>query len=337
MSIVRYSKPSIAVIKNKTSFFEENARHLEYVRRVNKLYMEQPLRTVCKTCSAPLGEAQITVQGVPYTVCDKCGHLNGLHEDTTEFAETVYSADQGSAYSVNYKNNFNDRVQDIYAPKAEFLKDVLEKESITEFQVTDIGCGAGHFVAACEQMGIKCDGYDTNQVLIDLGSSMLVDNTVSVSDFADINELIASVSTPVLTLIGVLEHLMQPLEALKAFRKSAATYLYLQVPLFSLSVILESAHEDIFPRQLNAGHTHLYTESSLNYLKKRFNLETVGEWWFGTDMVDLFRHMTNLAKVDSAANINIVNKFLGDHIDNLQAVLDSKKLCSGVNMVLKKA
>jgi hypothetical protein len=39
MAVVRFSKPSVAVIKNKTSFFNENDKHLSYVREVNKRFL----------------------------------------------------------------------------------------------------------------------------------------------------------------------------------------------------------------------------------------------------------------------------------------------------------
>ena len=337
MPLVKFSKASSAVIKNKRSFFEENEKHLRYVRAVNRLYVKQPPRTTCKTCSAKLlPRDDILVQGVGYVICDICGHFNGRHEDTAEFAHEVYAADSGENYAVNYKKNFTSRVSDIYIPKAEFLRSVLKEQGLDVFNVTDVGCGGGHFVAACEALGIFCTGYDTNQELIELGSSMLNSNKVVASDLEDVNLLIASVRTEVLSLIGVLEHLMEPRRALESFVKSDASYLYLQVPLFSLSVLLESAHPNVFPRQLNAGHTHLYTESSLNHLKSEFGLESVGEWWFGTDMVDLFRHLSVLSKVSGGNKDQVLSTMMGNHIDALQSVLDEKKLCSGVNLLLKK-
>ena len=337
MAIVRFTKPSNAVIKNKRSFFEENDKHLAYVRSINALYLSQPARTLCKTCGGMLPlTGDVSVHGVNYVICEQCGHFNGRHEDTSEFAHKVYAADSGENYSVNYKKNFNARVQDIYLPKAKFLTEILNANGINEFSVTDIGCGGGHFVAACEQLGISCRGYDTNQELISLGSSMLKENKVAISDLTDINDLIASVQTPVVSLIGVLEHLMEPRLALESFVRSNADYLYLQVPLFSLSVILESAHSEVFPRQLNAGHTHLYTESSIRHLQSEFGLEVLGEWWFGTDIVDLYRHLTVMADMETESKTKILALTVGDHIDALQAVLDEKKICSGVNMIFKK-
>mgnify|MGYP001240898456 CR=1 FL=1 len=336
MPIVRFSKPSIAVIKNKTSFFEENDRHLNYVREVNNFYLQQPQRKVCKTCGTPLDKKDLTVHKVPYSVCKNCGHLNGMHEDTNEFANFLYSQSGGENYSKNYKNDYLERVEDIYRPKVQFLIEVLNQEKISDFSVTDLGCGGGHFVKACELEQIEAIGFDTNQQLIDLGNTILESNKVYYEDLSKIDELILQNQNDVLSLVGVLEHLLEPISAIEAFNKSSATYLYLQVPLFSLSVLLESMHPDVFPRQLNAGHTHLYTDSSIDYICKEHRLEKVGEWWFGTDMVDLFRHLHIKTESDSDIKDEMISNFIGDFIDPLQTILDQKKVCSGVNMVLKK-
>ena len=67
-------------------------------------------------------------------------------------------------------------------------------------------------------------------------------------------------------------------------------YLFISVPTFSFSVFLENANQDIFPRQLSGGHTHLYTEESLNYLAKKNKLKIEfmgrGSSWLDTGNVD---------------------------------------------------
>jgi hypothetical protein len=336
MALIKFSKPSVAVIKNKRSFFENNSLHLDYVKSVNALYLKQPLRLECKTCNEPLQDAQLFVHEVPYSICNTCGHFNGHHQDTEEFAKYVYEEDQGEDYARNYRNNFFDRVADIYIPKVDFLKEVMKAEDNENYSITDIGCGGGHFVSACEKRNIQCVGYDTNETLIHLGNSHLSSNILKRSKLKSINQVIKSVDTSVMCLIGVLEHLMDPIGAIDSFTKSSAKYLYLQVPLFSFSVILESANRDVFPRQLNAGHTHLYTEASLNYLCKKFKLDIAGAWWFGTDMVDLYRHLLIKSDIEQSCIDDIIQKNIGLIIDDLQTVFDSKKICSGVNMVLRK-
>lgn len=337
MAITKFTKPSIAVIKNKTSFFEENERHLNHVKDVNNFYKTQPPRNHCKTCSEELREIDLVIHEVPYSLCSNCNHLNGRHEDTKEFAEFLYADSGGEDYSKNYLNNYDARVLDIYTPKAEFLKEVLANNNINIFSVTDIGCGGGHFVKACENLDIEAVGYDVNKELIDLGSEIMKKNKIIYKDLDLINDLIKVTNTEVLSLIGVLEHLMDPLGALHAFKESEANYLYLQVPLFSFAALQESMHDDVFPRQLNAGHTHLYTKESIDFLCNKFTLEIAGEWWFGTDMVDLFRHLNIKVQGKSDIKAEIIQNYFGNYIDEFQKILDEKRVCSGVNMVLKKS
>lgn len=337
MTIQRFSKPSLAVIKNKKSFFLENEKHLQHVKAVNRFYCEQPPRDNCMICNEDLGEIDLIIHGVNYSLCKNCNQLNGRHQDTKEFSDYLYSDSDGSSYSKNYLNDYNSRVQDIYIPKVDFLKEVLGEDNVHTFAVTDIGCGGGHFVKACEDLNIKASGYDVNKSLINLGSKILKKNKLFIHEPSKINESIKEVKTEVLSLIGVLEHLMRPIEALHAFQESKAKYLYLQVPLFSFAAMQESMHEDVFPRQLNAGHTHLFTKESLDFICNQFSFKKSGEWWFGTDMVDLFRHMHIKVNGVSSQKSDIIQRYIGDHIDSLQAVLDQTKLCSGVNMVLKKS
>lgn len=336
--IIRFSKPSIAVIKNKKSFFEENEKHLSHVRSVNNTYIQQPKRKTCKTCQNPIGTSDIIVQKVEYSNCSYCGHLNGLYEDTLEFAKSMYANEDGKTYAKNYLEDYDSRVTDIYLPKVDFLLEALKNDSVNEkLSLTDVGCGGGHFVKACEIHGLSATGYDTNQELIKLGSTKMSSNKLEYKDLEKIDDIIKDNNSEILSLVGVLEHLMNPIQALQAFVVSKSTYLYLQVPLFSLSVLLESMNPEVFPRQMNAGHTHLYTNKSLNFLCNKFNLDKIGEWWFGTDMVDLYRHLQ--IKVNSNNKVtkkNLIDSLFGEFIDETQSCLDSKKLCSGVNMILKK-
>ena len=141
----------------------------------------------------------------------------------------------------------------------------------------------------------------------------------------------------VVSLIGVLEHFYDPDKFLKSFSKSKVDYLYLAVPLFSLSTFIENAFPKVYPRHLSGDHTHLYTEKSLSYLAKKNNLKIVGEWWFGADIPDLCRSLIISSNhLDEKSYMKQVNKNLYSVIDELQNVLDRNKICSEVHMVLKK-
>ena len=336
--LTKFSKPSVAVIKNKASFFKENEKHLDYVRQVNKFYLEQPKRTTCKNCNNKIDGVDFTSHGVSYVACKRCTQLNGLHEDTDEFVHFLYSSDDGAKYNKNYLNDYDSLVKDIYEPKVNFLKDTLyETHGVNDFTVLDVGCGGGYFVKACENLNICASGIDPNYSLIDLGKSKLENNTISKCSMREFESCIRESDKDVLSLVGVLEHLQEPRKALQAFNDSNAKFLYLQVPLFSLSVLLEHINQDVFPRQFNAGHTHLYTNQSLQYICNEFGLERIGEWWFGTDFVDLFRQVVVKSK---PKNNTVMDKHIERNllsmVDELQNVLDKNRCASGVNMILKK-
>ena len=98
-----------------------------------------------------------------------------------------------------------------------------------------------------------------------------------------------------------------------------------------------NSFKNVFPRQLAGAHTHLYTEKSLNYLAKKFNYQIVGEWWFGTDIADLYRSLLITSKNYSLKKYSFfLKKYLFNQLDNIQKVLDKKKICSEVHMVVKK-
>jgi len=154
----------------------------------------------------------------------------------------------------------------------------------------------------------------------------------------EIYDLAATTSTTVLTLMGVLEHLNSPGALIDAFNSSRATYLYINVPLFSLNAFIEHTFPDVMPRQLSGGHTHLYTEKSLKWLAKEKNLEEAGTWWFGTDAMDLYRSMlVTLQKngVSEKAQSIFKESFQG-LIDDLQHQIDVTRKCSEVHIVFKK-
>ena len=339
MAHIVYSKPSGPLIAAKTDFFEANERHLDNALRINRAYAAQPRRTHCKTCGAEIGTKDFESFGVGYSICQTCGHVNGLHEDTQTFVDELYAQEGGANYKEAYLARYDQRVRDIYLPKVHFLQDTLAAAGDkADIRVTDMGCGGGHFVRACELRSIEATGFDPSKDLVELGNSRLERNALSAIAMDAFEAIMAEAKTPVISMIGVLEHLREPLKALEAFKASDAQYLYISVPLFSFSAMLEHAHPDVFPRQLSGGHTHLYTEESLAFLAAKYELEVAGEWWFGTDLVDLFRTLLVSSDPDaSEAYQNAVRKRFGRHLDAMQSVLDEAKTCSEVHLIWRKA
>ena len=99
---------------------------------------------------------------VSYSFCRRCEHLNGKNLLNSHFNKKIYTSNNGKNYSSNYTKLFLERLKKIYIPKVKFMKDTI-KEKIS---VLDVGCGAGHFVKACEINKIEAIGIDPNKDLV---------------------------------------------------------------------------------------------------------------------------------------------------------------------------
>ena len=334
MKKIKYSKSYENLLDIKKDFFIANKINLKNVIKINKKYIKQPKRKYCKNCESKISKKIFFQFKVDYAICKKCGHLNGIYEDTKKFVKWLYADSKGNNFKINYLKDFNKRVSNIYLPKVKFLKEVIKSKIV----LLDIGSGGGHFLKALELNNIKATGYEPNKSLVKLGEKKLKKNKlINYNLEKTYQKVLTDNKSNVLSMIGVLEHLDKPNYMLKFFKESKIKYLYIFFPLFSLSVLLENSFKNIFPRQLSAGHTHLYSKDSLNYLAKKNNLKIIGEWWFGSDFPDLYRSLLNSSNsYDPKKYKSIVDKNLFSVINELQNVLDRKKICSEVHMIFKK-
>lgn len=328
--IILFSKKISDVSKLKSDFFHDNKVYLNRATKGFKLYLKEKKRLFCKNCENKLGKNIFKSNKVSYSICKKCSHLNGAHQDTDNFLNKLYLSEKGSSYEKGYTKDFNKRVKKIYTPKLDFLKQVIKKK----FSVIEIGSGAGHFVKACENQKIKVKGFEINEKLVQIAKKNNVKNIFFESP-ENIDQILENDKSDVVSLISTLEHLPEPNKILKIIKKSKIKYIYTCIPLFSLSTFIENVFPKVYPRQLNASHTHLYTEKSLEHMVKKYKFKILGEWWFGTDISDLYRSLLLSSNYQDKSYIDFFNKFFGNHIDDFQETLDKKKLCCEVHLVLK--
>ena len=338
--IKKYSKSFKDVINIKKSFFTQNEEKLSSLKNINELYKQQPRRHNCKNCLDSIGDVDLVSFGVEYSLCDNCGHLNGIYEDTEHFAEKIY-IDSEFEYYQNYTENpddFHDRVNNIFIPKIDFLNDIMTEIGEGDFEICDIGCGAGHSVYAANMRGIKTEGYEVSKKMCEFGNKQIKKRLINNVNMGDVYDIVLATSADVVSLYGVLEHLCYPHKFLHNFIKSRATYLYINIPLFSVGTFIENVFPNVMPRQLSGAHTHLWTEESLEYLFDKHDLEPIGTWWFGTDFLDLYRSfLVELRKNNTSPKmIEKYNVFYNNLIDTFQATVDKNHTCSEVHIVLKK-
>tara|TARA_B100000787_G_C16160325_1_gene281064 strand:- start:113 stop:1243 length:1131 start_codon:yes stop_codon:yes gene_type:complete len=341
MALKKFSKSSSFYLNTKQDFFSSNEALLHKSHVQNDFYASQPKRQICKICQSTLPHSvDFHSHNVDYVFCEVCSHLNGCFEDTKSFVENLYISDEGFDYSKNYiDDNYLQRTTDIYIPKVDFLVTTLPSK---KYEILDVGCGSGYFVLASLLRNISVSGLDVSKKMVEFGNSQISQHSnqqpllfVEENDFY---EQILDSNADIVSAIGVIEHLREPQKFFEAFQKSSAQYLYYSVPMFSLSVVLENVFKSVFPRQLSGGHTHLFTESSISKMNNLIGVTSIGEWRFGTDGMDLYRHLlTNLqANQSSQKMIDFLYSGFGEKIDEIQSIFDENHFCSEIHVIASK-
>jgi len=334
------------MLRHKQDFLANNAALAARADTLAALYAAQPPRTQCMNCDGELGPPEFTKRTVGYAVCARCGQLNGVHQDTDTFCQAVYADDGGKAYAQAYgaadKEAFQSRMRDIYLPKADFLFGALKAEGINpeNERFADLGAGSGYFVSALIASGAQsATGYEVSEAQVAMADSMLGTGHMVCHGLGDTASVAAELEVGVVSMIGVLEHLQNPRTVLAALATNASVHtVYLSLPLFSPAVFFELIFPDIFPRHLSGGHTHLYTDGSIDWLCREFGFERASEWWFGADAADLFRSIrVQLENSDDTSGAaDRWSEWMLPMIDGLQHTIDEQKLASEVHLVLRK-
>jgi hypothetical protein len=338
----RYGKSSEGLLTIKKSFFTDNDEHLQRQDRINAIYLKQPERTHCKNCMSALSGSDFESHGVPYKLCAACHHLNGMHQETDEFFYEVYHRDAGQSYSATYKaDDYEQRVRTIYRPKAAFLRESLAAigTDCDGMSVCDFGAGSGFFVAALRAEGFRARGLEVSSVQVKVANEILGQELLATFDPSATNAILAKNESRVLSLIGVLEHVPSPRDALAAIRENPSIeYVYFSVPLFSPAVYFEILFPGSFNRHLGGAHTHLYSTRSIEHFCKEFGFELRSQWLFGTDVMDLYRHCQTTLKQNDVSDgaIEAFRQMLMPLIDPLQLCMDETSISSEGHFLIGK-
>ncbi len=343
--MIRYGKSNAEYMRLKSVFYdpEQNRRWAELAEKVSGKYREQPRREACVACEEPLGEALFTLRQVDYCVCERCGHLNGVFEDTLEFAEYLYKESaEGQTldvYSDQDLEAYRHRVASIYLPKAQFMCDAIRDDGTDPgaLSFADLGAGSGHFVMAMRQCGLdNAVGYDATPELVEQTNRMHGAEILRHNEIDELNRIAASAEVDVITMIFALEHVRGLREFLGAVRSNPRLrYFFFAVPVFNPSVFLEVVTPEVMPRILGLGHTHLFTDRSLELLCREFKLKRNAEWWFGANAFDL-RCTVSVqlqALAPSPGAPEVWNEMMLPMIDALQLVFDHQKLSSEIHLL----
>ena len=349
--MIKFGKKSKDIIEIKTNYIKDNNKIFEWQKKLYEIYKSQPKRKFCKNCEKKLYGKKIKKLKITYILCKCCSHLNGIYDDTFSLSKKFYQTTEQKSYSKIYLEqeivNYKKRLNNIYLPKAKFLIDSLisfsksKNKIYNKINYLDIGCGAGYFVSALHKLKIKkIFGYDPSKSMIKYGnkinkfnklSHLTIDRTIDIVKNTSFGECCV-------TMIGTLEHIYNSPEILTEIKKNKnIKFLYISVPCYSPSMFIELIFDNNFQRLIAPQHTHVFTNQSLRYMAKKYNFKIISEWWFGTDIVDLFRNFSIEMYKKNLENdeLFLFNKMFAKIIDNMQFEIDKKKLSSEAHIIFK--
>jgi Methyltransferase domain len=339
----RYGKSAEGILNVRQNFFDENEASLRLAKSQADIYVAQPRRTRCKLCDGRLPEAPDFVKlKIPYASCPQCGHLNGLHEDTDAFCRAVYLDESYATYYGSADvERYRYRADAIYRPKVDFLAEALvaDGHTLTQFSYADFGSGSGYMVAALLGAGAsRTIGLEVSPHQTAYAKQMVGEDHFRLIDIADTVATVRNLDVDVVSIIGVLEHLQDQRSVLQALRDNPRIkYILLCVPLYGLCVFLEMVFPNVYPRHLITDHTHLFTEQSLRWMEQAYGFSRRAEWWFGSDMLDLYRHVSvSLSQnTETSGMTDEWTRRMRPLIDPMQLAIDRQHLASEVHLVLR--
>lgn len=306
------------------AFTDSASRHRALRERMLQTMKFQHVST-CPICGSPASESRaiMEVYGLRYQLCPSCIHgfvaTPPSHDDSMAF----YASD--AAYSATYTDREIHllRLREIYGPKAVWLADEYRRLcGRTPRRVLDVGAGAGHFVAACRQLGIHAEGVEPNEDNVEF-CRQTFGVQLSHGSFLGADQRFEDFD--VVTFWGVIEHHPDPLEFLNAARRALAgenPLVLVEVPHLSS---FGTAVQMLFPTSIIRhcdpfSHLHLFSDQSISLAFEKCGFIPVTAWYFG---MDAFEMVSQLA---FALSSDHVFSTLGAKIPVMQNAIDRNKL-----------
>jgi hypothetical protein len=137
-------------------------------------------------------------------------------------------------------------------------------------------------------------------------------------------------------MIFSLEHVHDLNGFLESLRRNKTMrYFFFAVPMFTPSALIDVAFPNFAPRVLGLGHTHLFSNRSIDILCSRFHLRRVAEWWFGGNAFDVIRNIALMLDQDPAS-AEATKEWMSQMrrvADGMQLAFDHEKLSSEVHIL----
>jgi hypothetical protein len=279
---------------------KEDGKRFQSQLNQTKTLLKGKKRKVCLLCGIDLRGENFNHRHIGFVVCDNCGHIQTHILPPDGYPDVKFA----SIYPKLNFEEFHNRKKRIYQPKLDWIIKSLEEcgysfERIKQMRWTEMGAGAGYFLSALLDVGIKnIKGFDSDHLLVEGARSHISDKYI-VHYKDELSEAIDAFPADIYAAFFILEHIS---DAKNFFSKlkylpKGAIFIF-SVPVFGIACLLENVFEQNYARNLDGVvHTQLYTDRSINYSMEISGFEIIAQWIFGQDAEDLMRFVSkNLEK-----------------------------------------
>ncbi len=264
---------------------------------------------------------------IEYRKCNKCNHVyvnrRLSDEDLKQYYHTV---DISSTAGYTNKKSIKNR-DELFLPKIKFVKKYSHGK-----KWLDVGAGDGAAVSVINSQGFQGVGLEGNIQSLKFAKKYRKINLIP----KILDEIDSTEKYNVISFFGVLEHVSDPINALKISNKilNKNGIIVIEVPNFnSLSSSVQN-YTKIADRHLEPiTHIMLFTEQSLKFALKKTGFTPIAIWYYGMDIIELMKHLKK--KNPMFTKSELCNQ-LSNYASQFQNIIDKDKKSDFLLMIGKK-
>lgn len=221
---------------------------------------------VCKSSGATEFYSETGYDGKAYHLyrCSPCDFGFVYPRPTQEYLNSLYSAYYGHQSQEGTAGHLNFR-----KPVFEKICNLLPEGKL----LLDVGCGNGDFIFEAQSRGWKTSGVEVSDTAVDYATNSRHLNVLK----SDLTHLPFPDSTfDAVTLLDVLEHLLEPVVTLSAIQRvlKPGGTLIVQVPNTPFQ-IFKASLKARGTRMATPLHVNHFSEASLKAASRKVNLEVI--------------------------------------------------------------
>lgn len=315
-------------------------KHCNYISQLTadiRLTVDHVAQDTCYICGSSSSKEVVLIHGYTYVECTNCGHSYTTSRPSAQSLAEFYSSNSyWSQTTYANKKTYQSRLEQIARPKFNFALQDLNSKSSTQ-RWLDIGCGIGDLLYIARDHGFDTCGLELSESSRDFALKEF-QLTLLPYDLKDyISNYPDSPQFTVVSLIGLLEHVPNPVDILKSSISLLEDdgLVMIQVPNWdSFTTKLQISNPELVYRHASPlEHIQLFTIDSLKYLLSLVDLEICSIWWHGLDIHQLQVQYTLLSPsfADSSANELLTNMF-----NSLQQNIDDNRQSDRILITARK-